>query len=255
MFTYTRRELLGMLGSASAAALAAGRPLPNILYIMADDHAAHAISAYGSRINKTPNIDRIATGGMRFDQLLRAPTPSARPAAPPSSPASTATTTASTRSTSRSTPSATTSPSICSAPATTPRMIGKWHLGSDPTGFDYWNILPGQGVYYDPVFINAERPQEIHGLLHRHHHRFHHRLARSSAIRTSRSSSCATTRRRTVPGSPAPKYKDCSTARPSPSPTTSSTTTKAAPRSVAARHHEGRRGHEQDRPQAGVRPI
>ena len=44
---------------------------PNILYIMADDHAAHAISAYGSKINKTPNLDRIARDGMRFDQLLR----------------------------------------------------------------------------------------------------------------------------------------------------------------------------------------
>src|SRR5439155_25365425 len=32
-------------------------------------------------------------------------------------------------------------------------MIGKWHLFSDPTGFDYWNILPGQGIYHNPVFI------------------------------------------------------------------------------------------------------
>jgi len=44
---------------------AADRP-PNILYIMADDHASHAISAYGSHINRTPQIDRIAAGGMRF---------------------------------------------------------------------------------------------------------------------------------------------------------------------------------------------
>src|SRR5262249_42251566 len=50
------------------AAAAAGRP--NILYIMADDHAAHAISAYGSKINQTPHIDRIAKGGMRFTQCL-----------------------------------------------------------------------------------------------------------------------------------------------------------------------------------------
>src|ERR1017187_5674098 len=34
-------------------------------------------------------------------------------------------------------------------------MIGKWHLASDPTGFDYWNILPGQGVYHDPVFLTS----------------------------------------------------------------------------------------------------
>ena len=40
---------------------------PNILFIMSDDHASHAISAYGSRINETPNLDRIAEDGMRFD--------------------------------------------------------------------------------------------------------------------------------------------------------------------------------------------
>src|SRR5215475_15747276 len=66
MFAYSRREVLGLIGSAGAAALAAGRPQPNILYMMADDHAAHAISAYGSRINQTPNIDRIAAGGVRM---------------------------------------------------------------------------------------------------------------------------------------------------------------------------------------------
>jgi arylsulfatase A-like enzyme len=63
MPTYSRRELIGLLGSA---ALAQGRPKPNIIFIMADDHAAHAISAYGSRINRTPNIDRIAAGGVKL---------------------------------------------------------------------------------------------------------------------------------------------------------------------------------------------
>src|SRR6187397_562297 len=58
MPTYSRRELIGLLGSA---ALAQGRPKPNIIFIMADDHAAH-----GSRINRTPNIDRIAAGGVKL---------------------------------------------------------------------------------------------------------------------------------------------------------------------------------------------
>jgi len=56
--------LAGTLAVPAAGAQKSDRP--NILYIMADDHAAHAISAYGSRINQTPNIDRIAKDGMRF---------------------------------------------------------------------------------------------------------------------------------------------------------------------------------------------
>ena len=64
MSHYTRRELLGLLAGAAVSS-AAGEP-PNILYMMADDHAAHAISAYGSKINHTPNIDRIANQGVRL---------------------------------------------------------------------------------------------------------------------------------------------------------------------------------------------
>src|SRR5205809_4222344 len=51
---------------AFSSELPAQATRPNIVYIMADDHAAHAISAYGSKINKTPNIDRIGADGMRF---------------------------------------------------------------------------------------------------------------------------------------------------------------------------------------------
>src|SRR6185369_17381405 len=64
MSHYTRREVLGLLAGAAASS-AADEP-PNILYMMADDHAAHAISAYGSKINHTPNIDRIANQGVRL---------------------------------------------------------------------------------------------------------------------------------------------------------------------------------------------
>src|SRR5438874_13828283 len=64
--SYTRRELLALFGVAGGRLGAAAERPPNIVYIMADDHASHAISAYGSRINETPNIDRIAQGGARF---------------------------------------------------------------------------------------------------------------------------------------------------------------------------------------------
>ena len=46
------------------------RPPPNILFVFADDHAYQAISAYGSKIIQTPNIDRLAREGMRFDRCL-----------------------------------------------------------------------------------------------------------------------------------------------------------------------------------------
>jgi arylsulfatase A-like enzyme len=122
---------------------------PNILFIMADDHAYQSIGAYGSKVNKTPNIDRIAHEGMRFDRCF-------------------------------------VTNSICGPSRATiltgkynhlngfvdnhsrfdgsqphvakylqsagyqTAVIGKWHLVSDPTGFDYWHILQGQGPYYNP---------------------------------------------------------------------------------------------------------
>ena len=82
MKTQTRREFLKTLGfvagsaaglstlqSCASAARTSTAPArrPNIIFIMTDDHASHAMSCYGSKINKTPNLDRIANEGMRFD--------------------------------------------------------------------------------------------------------------------------------------------------------------------------------------------
>ena len=109
---------------------------PNILFIMTDDHAAHAMSCYGSRINTTPNLDRIAQGGMRFNNCfctnsICGPSRAHHPHRHVQShqrhdpPWTRATTTASS-----------TSPSSCRALATRPPSSGKWHLGSGgrPTG-------------------------------------------------------------------------------------------------------------------------
>ena len=108
-------------------------------------------------------------------------------------------------------------------------MIGKWHLGSDPTGFDYWNILPGQGAYHDPVFIEARQAHEAHRLLHRPHHRLLASTSSTSGPRTSRSSSCATTRRRTGPGSPTRSTARSGRTCRCPSRRPSTTTTPRAP--------------------------
>src|SRR5690349_15674109 len=61
--------VIGMLGAASVPAWAQEKR-PNILYIMADDHASHALSCYGSKINQTPNLDRLASQGMRFENAF-----------------------------------------------------------------------------------------------------------------------------------------------------------------------------------------
>ena len=64
------RATLFLLTSSLAASIAATEARPNILFIMSDDHAAHAISAYGSKINQTPNIDRLAKEGVRFNNCF-----------------------------------------------------------------------------------------------------------------------------------------------------------------------------------------
>ncbi len=153
----TRREVVGTLGGLAAAAVLRGSPAqaaekPNIVYIMTDDHAAHALSCYGSRVNKTPNLDRIAREGMRFENCF---------------------VTNSLCGPSRATlltgkyshahgfyqngnrfdGSQVTFPKLLQKAGYQTAVIGKWHLESDPTGFDHWNILPGQGAYHNPVFI------------------------------------------------------------------------------------------------------
>src|SRR5580704_485440 len=134
---------------------------PNILFIMCDDHAAHAIGAYGSRVNQTPNIDRLAGAGMRFEHCFCV-----------NSICSPSRATILTGKYSHLNGVPTFNRFDGSQPTVAKYlqqagyytgMIGKWHLGSDPTGFDYWEILPGQGVYINPTFINAKAKHVIEG--------------------------------------------------------------------------------------------
>ncbi|HNR98812.1 MAG TPA: sulfatase [Planctomycetota bacterium] len=155
----------GLLAALLAAPAGAGepsvRPRPNILYIMADDHAAHAIGAYGSRVNKTPHIDRLAAEGIRFDRCYAVNsicTPSR---------ASILTGKYSHKNGvpvfNRFDGSQPTVAKYLQAAGYFTGMFGKWHLGSDPTGFDRWMILPGQGVYHNPVFYSAEGRVDFQG--------------------------------------------------------------------------------------------
>jgi arylsulfatase A-like enzyme len=126
---------------------------PNILYIMTDDHAAHAISAYGSRVNQTPNIDRLAREGALLTNVFATNsicTPSRAAILTGQYSHINGVTMFNRFDSSR-----TTVARLLQQAGYYTGMVGKWHLGSDPAGFDRWEILPGQGVYFDPVFYTA----------------------------------------------------------------------------------------------------
>jgi arylsulfatase A-like enzyme len=153
------------LWAAGLAQAAESPQRPNVLFIFSDDHASHAISAYGSKINQTPHIDRLAREGVLFRNCF---------------------VTNSICTPSRATimtgkyshlngaynvgdpfdGTQQTYPKLMQAAGYQTAVIGKWHLGhggkSDPIGFDYWNVLIGQGPYYNPVMIeNGEKHKHV----------------------------------------------------------------------------------------------
>jgi arylsulfatase A-like enzyme len=133
---------------------------PNILFIMADDHATNAISAYGSHLTtvfETPNIDRLANEGIRMDRTYCVNaicTPSRASIltgqyghingvktlsdAIPSDAINIA--------------------DLLQKGGYETSLFGKWHLKTEPFGFDYWKVAQGQGAYYNPIFKEIGMP-------------------------------------------------------------------------------------------------
>ncbi|MGE4490789.1 MAG: sulfatase, partial [Kiritimatiellales bacterium] len=157
MKTLNLFDAAGALLTVSAAAVSAGSSQhPNIIFVFSDDHATQAISAYGFEIGKlapTPNLDLIAEQGMRFDRCMVC-----NSICGPS----------------RATiltgkyshlngfmcnddqafdGSQMTFPKLLQKGGYQTAIIGKWHLESRPTGFDHWEVLPDQGLYYRPEFL------------------------------------------------------------------------------------------------------
>jgi arylsulfatase A-like enzyme len=135
---------------------------PNILFIFTDDHAVQSISAYGSKINSTPNIDRIAEDGVVFERCfccnsICAPSRAAVLTGKHSH--------VNGQMTNMSVfdGSQPTFPKYLRDAGYQTALIGKWHLQSEPTGFDHWQILQGQGHYYNPDFITKDGEKRYSG--------------------------------------------------------------------------------------------
>jgi arylsulfatase A-like enzyme len=136
---------------AVAQPSSAGRP--NVIFIMTDDHAAHAIGAYGSRVNSTPHLDRLAREGALLTSVFATNaicTPSRAAILTGQYSHLNGVTMFNRFDSSR-----TTVARLLQQGGYHTGMVGKWHLGSDPVGFDRWEILPGQGAYFNPVFYTA----------------------------------------------------------------------------------------------------
>lgn len=140
---------------ATTANLTAAEKRPNILFIMSDDHAYQAISAYGSRINQTPNLDRLAKEGMRFNRCL-VTNSICGPCRAVILTGKYSHVNGFMRNGDRFDGSQQNVAKLLRQVGYQTAVIGKWHLGSDPTGFDYWNILIGQGPYYNPPMKTAQ---------------------------------------------------------------------------------------------------
>jgi arylsulfatase A-like enzyme len=153
----TRRAAIGALaGSVSAPfLLRAQNRRPNVIFVMTDDQRWDAMSCAGNPILKTPNMDRLAAGGVRFTQAF-----ATNPLCSPSrgtiltglySHAHGVTTNAGRSHFLKG--DTVGYPEVQRREGYYTAMIGKWHIASTPPGFDHWCILPGQGAYQDPEMI------------------------------------------------------------------------------------------------------
>ena len=143
---------MGAVSCSSGNREDSGKQPPNILFIMSDDHAYQALSAYSDELMETPNIDRIADEGMLFENA------SVTNSICGPSRAVILTGTHShingkIDNVSDFDTSKVTFPQIMQQEGYQTALFGKLHFGNNPKGFDQFKILPGQGNYYNPDFI------------------------------------------------------------------------------------------------------
>ena len=154
--------VLGVFAAHATTAQDEPGKRPNILFIFTDDHATQSISAYGSEINATPHIDRIAEEGAIFlnsfcGNSICGPSRATILTGLHSH------ANGFMRNGNRFDGNQQTFPQLLQKAGYNTAMIGKWHLTSNPTGFDFWKILPGQGEYYNPDLITPEGKVRVEG--------------------------------------------------------------------------------------------
>lgn len=131
---------------------------PNIVFLFSDDHAVNAISAYGGPLKDvapTPNIDRIARQGGVFLNSFCANS-ICGPSRATILTGKHSHANGFMRNGNKFDPNQWTFAKQLQASGYSTAVIGKWHLSSNPVGFDYWEVLPGQGNYYNPVFLQMD---------------------------------------------------------------------------------------------------
>ena len=129
---------------------------PNIVFIFTDDHAIQSIGAYGSKINKTPHIDRLASeGGIFLNSFCGNSICGTSRASVLTGKHSHKNGFYTNSGGAEFDGSQMTFPKLLQKAGYSTALVGKWHLKSNPTGFDYWEIVPGQGSYYNPDFYTS----------------------------------------------------------------------------------------------------
>lgn len=131
---------------------------PNILFVMTDDHAVSALGCYGNRLVRTPTLDRLASEGVRFDNSfctnsLCAPGRAGILTGTYSHINGIIGNSEGKDAIEHLKPGLATYPELVRAAGYKTAIVGKWHLFDEPKGFDYSCVLPGQGLYFDPEFI------------------------------------------------------------------------------------------------------
>lgn len=133
----------------------------NVLYIMTDDHTAQMMSCYDRTHVSTPNLDRIAQDGVRFVNSYVANSLSGPSRACMITGKHSHANGFTNNEHGIFDGSQQTMPKLLQAAGYNTALIGKWHLVSTPTGFDHFEILPGQGDYYNPTFITMDGKQHV----------------------------------------------------------------------------------------------